>query len=125
MKLSKNIRKIGCTLSIVIMLGGLGAVLYDGIRDAPETPIGFSETEQGYVIDEHQIPTKGDVVEIEKIAGEEYKKIELDDGRIKYEGKFRYKIRSLEDIDPKTPYLTDIRDGSVTLEKKTMRGKIK
>lgn len=124
----------GMGIYAMILAGtiGLGASLLPR-PNAPETYKGFeSYSREGYAPVACQIPTKGDVVYVEKLAGKDYREIKNPDSSITVEGEFFYRIEPDIRFTPKAEhtdmyghspdtlgdrYWESTRKGKVTLKK--------
>ena len=121
-----NLRKIIHVLTAGI---GLNSLINCSPKNIPEVFNGFPELNQGYVITEFNVPTKGDIVSVS--TTDETRRVILPDSSIIYLGPLHYTIQpdrkfmpqDLEhsDMYGRTPwnneYWSDVRPGLVILER--------
>lgn len=126
---AKQFLKGGIAIAVV---GVVGWLLYESNRkyweDAPERYVGFTlEEKMGYHPVAIDIPTRGDIVEVEKLLGEEYTRAELPSDDLTLTGDFSYWIEPDPSFvhrdefflyeSPSHPRWHDVRRGTVTLRK--------
>lgn len=134
--------------------GGVGVVV--GVLLAPSinnlsnddaskpTPIQAEGFPKGYHIENVNIPTRGTIIRVEKLPGEQYQKtVDSKTGMITFTGPFEYEIKPLNSAYPKddlhtdmeghspydknSKYWTDVRNGKVTLhlDKESLEQRVK
>ncbi len=79
-------------------------------RDVSEVYKNFSRLDNGtHMVQSFDIPTRGDVIEIEKLSNEVDYKDSIDSlGNISIKGVFKYRIRPQNEFAPNTPLKTDM-----------------
>lgn len=138
---SEERRPIGGVLvGLALLLGSCGYALHlrsvDERRNDPETYEGFDkELLAGYTPVGCELPTKGDVIRVERLPDKQYQTVTLDDETIKVSGMFEYEIRPQKEYGTHTPedtdmnghspardgaeYWRDVREGAVILQRAT------
>jgi hypothetical protein len=147
----KPIRWSGTEVIITALIAGVAGGYagytkgyFDG-RNYNKTPITAEGFPKGYHIESVHIPTRGNIIRVEKLPEEHYQKtVDKKTGMITFKGNFEYEIEPLRSAMPKdadhsdmkgnTPYGPNgakywqkIKEGTVTLhlDKDTLEGKLK
>jgi hypothetical protein len=131
-----------------VLAGGVG-IAVGAMLNRPTTeeaiPIQAEGFPKGYHIENVEIPTRGDIIRVEMLPGENYQKtVDQKTGVITFTGPFEYEIKPLRSALPKDDmhtdsmgnspydkdskkYWTDVRSGKVTLQldKKSLEEKLK
>jgi hypothetical protein len=117
----KNILKTGAFIA--------ASTLYTSCDEAPKE-IHAEGFPKGYQIENADISTRGEIIRVKKLPGENYQKtVDSITGIITFKGNFEYEIKPLRSAMPKSPEHSDIygrtpenndywkavREGKVTL----------
>jgi len=125
------IDKIKDKLILGAGIAAVATISYNELKDSPETYVGFNEIKKEYTPIDFDIPTRGDVILIEKLENKKYETYKKDNGDLVIEGDFYYKIRPQSKFTPQvdhsdmygnTPensdYWSSTRSGKVILRQK-------